>query len=135
MAKRNEFVDYLLELLAPWGRVSSRAMFGGHGIYRDGIIFGLVIDDAFYLKVDDVNRADFEAHGLGPFMYRSPRRDEAVSLGYYLCPEEALESPALMREWANGAFAVALRAAAKKTVKMAPKKMPAASSVATLRKK
>ena len=114
-AKSREFVDYLLELLAPWGRVSARAMFGGHGIYRDGIIFGLVIDDAFYLKVDDVNRADFEGRGLGPFMYRSARRDGAVSLGYYLCPEEALESPALMREWANSAFAVALRAAARKT--------------------
>jgi len=122
MAKRNEFVDYLLELLSPWGHVSARAMFGGHGIYRDGIIFGLVIDDAFYLKVDDVNRADFEARGLGPFMYRSARREEAVSLGYYLCPEEALESPALMREWVNGAFAVALRAAARKTVKGVSKK-------------
>lgn len=129
MAKRNEFVDYLLELLAPWGRVSSRAMFGGHGIYRDGIIFGLVIDDAFYLKVDDVNRPDFEAHGLGPFMYRSARREEAVSLGYYACPEEALESPALMRDWADGAFAVALRAAARNGSKTkGPKKKAAAPS-------
>ncbi len=129
MAKRNEFVDYLLELLAPWGRVSSRAMFGGHGIYRDGIIFGLVIDDAFYLKVDDVNRADFEAHGLGPFMYRSARREEAVSLGYYSCPEEALESAALMREWADGAFAVALRAAARKGRKSkGPKEKAAGAS-------
>lgn len=131
MAKQNEFVDYLLELLAPWGRVSSRAMFGGHGIYRDGIIFGLVIDEAFYLKVDDVNRADFEALGLGPFMYRSARREEAVSLGYYHCPEDALESPALMREWADGAFAVALRAAARKGAKNKKPKKKAAISPAT----
>lgn len=115
MAKKNEFVDYLLELLAPLGGVSSRTMFGGHGIYRDGLIFGIVIDDALYLKTDDVNRNEFDARGLKPFLYESKNQAKVVAMSYYQCPEEALDSPALMREWANRGVAAALRAAAKKT--------------------
>ncbi len=114
MARQNEFVDYLLELLRPFGNVSSRAMFGGHGIYRDGLIFGIVIDDTFYLKADDVNRAEFDDRGLGPFIYESKSKGQQVSLGYYQCPEDALESAALMLDWAKSGYAAALRAAARK---------------------
>ena len=114
MATKNEFVNYLLELLAPYGGITSRAMFGGHGIYKDGLIFGIVIDDGFYLKVDDVNRREFEARGLTPFLYEMKKTGKSISLGYYQCPEEALESAALMRDWAKSGVAASLRAAAKK---------------------
>lgn len=114
MPKRNEFVDYLLELLKPFGQVTARAMFGGYGIYKEGLIFGLVIDDGFYLKVDDINRESFEERGLRPFVYQSKSKGMEVSLGYYPCPEEALESPALMQEWARSGYAAALRKAAMK---------------------
>jgi DNA transformation protein and related proteins len=114
VAKQNEFVNYLLELLQAFGNVSARAMFGGYGIYKDGLIFGLVIDDAFYLKVDDVNRGEFEARGLAPFLYESKNREKQISLGYYQCPEDALESAGLMVEWAKSGYGAALRAAAKK---------------------
>lgn len=114
MATKNEFVNYLLELLAPYGGITSRAMFGGHGIYKDGLIFGIVIDDGFYLKVDDVNRGEFDARGLTPFLYEMKKTGKSISLGYYQCPEEALESAALMRDWAKSGVAASLRAAAKK---------------------
>lgn len=52
MAMRNEFVEYLLELLEPSGGVRAKAMFGGFGIYRDNLMFGLVADDILYFKVD-----------------------------------------------------------------------------------
>ena len=116
MATKNEFVNYLLELLAPYGGITSRAMFGGHGIYKDGLIFGVVIDDGFYLKVDDVNRGEFDARGLTPFIYemKRPGKTKTISLGYYQCPEDALESAALMRDWAKSGVAASLRAAATK---------------------
>jgi len=114
MARQNEFVDYLLELLRSFGHVTSRAMFGGHGIYKDGLIFGLVIDEAFYLKVDDVNRGEFDERGLRPFVYHSKSKGKEVSLGYYQCPEEALESAAVMQDWARSGYAAALRAASRK---------------------
>ncbi len=106
-----------MELLALLGGVATRAMFGGHGIYKDGLIFGIVIDDAFYLKADDASRHEFDARGLKPFLYESKNKANVVAMNYYQCPEEALESAALMREWANRGIAAALRAAAKKTLK------------------
>ena len=114
MAKQNEFVNYLLELLQTFGNVSARAMFGGYGIYKDALIFGLVIDDTFYLKVDDGNRGEFEERGLEPFLYESKNSAKQISLGYYQCPEDALESAGLMVEWARSGYGAALRAVAKK---------------------
>ena len=117
VATQNEFVNYLLELLAPFGHITSRAMFGGHGIYKDGLIFAIVIDDGFYLKVDEGNRREFEARELAPFLYQSKSKNMQVSLSYYACPEEALENWREMMAWAKSGYGAALRAAAKKQPK------------------
>jgi DNA transformation protein len=119
MAKRIEFVDYLLELPAPMGGISARAMFGGHGVYRDDLIFGIVIDDVFYLKADEVNRGEFAARGLGQLMHESKNSEKKVAMSYRQCPEAAIESASSMGVQARGAMAAAMRAAAKKTVKEA----------------
>ena len=110
--KRNEYVDYLLELMTPLGGVSARAMFGGHGIYKDGMMFGLVADDTLYIKTDVENRPEFERLGLKPFVYVI--KGKPTSLGYFNVPPEALESAAVMTEWARRGFGAALRAAARK---------------------
>ena len=47
------FVDYALELLAGVGRVEARRMFGGAGLFRDGVMFALLDDDVIYVRVDD----------------------------------------------------------------------------------
>ena len=103
----SEFVDHLAELFGEFGPVTIRRMFGGHGVFRDGLMFGLVSDDAFYLKVDEHNRAMFEAEGLPPFEYT--RKHKRIPLSYYLAPEEALEDPHTLAEWARPAFDAALR--------------------------
>jgi DNA transformation protein len=61
-----EYLAYLLELLAPL-HATSRAMFGGFGIYRNGLMFALVADDQLYAKVDASNKADYEEAGSQPF--------------------------------------------------------------------
>ena len=48
------FVKSLLDMLSDFGNVRSRAMFGGHGIYHEGVMIGLIASGVFYLKVDDV---------------------------------------------------------------------------------
>ncbi len=63
-------VAHILDLLADWGGVSARRMFSGHGLYRHGTIFGLMIRDTLYLRVDGRNRPDFLAAGSRPFSYR-----------------------------------------------------------------
>ncbi len=115
MKNHNEYVDYLVELMTPIGGVSSKRMFGGAGIFKDGKMFALVADDVLYFKVDDENRAEFVPLGLGPFIYES--KGKTTALGYFRCPDDALESPAVMASWASSGYGAALRAAAKKQPK------------------
>ena len=104
----SDYVAYLLDLLESYEGVSARRMFGGHGLFRHGLMFGLVADDMLYLKVDDETRGDFEARGLEPFVYQ--KKGKPVALGYYQAPEEALETSEELRGWSQRAFAVAVRA-------------------------
>lgn len=112
MPRRSEFVDYLLELLAPLGGVSAKRMFGGHGLFRDGLMFGLVADDVLYLKTDVGNRADFESRGLSPFAYERTGKP-AIVMSYHRAPEDVLEDSELMCDWAGKACAAARRSARK----------------------
>jgi DNA transformation protein and related proteins len=118
---RNEFVEHVLGLLAPFGSVAARRMFGGFGIYRDTLMFALVADDVLYLKADAGNRGEFEAAGSEPFSYTSRRRQ--VILSYWRAPEEALESAEAMQSWARSAFAAALRAKSGSPTSKSPKRL------------
>ena len=107
MGHGDEFADFVLELLAPLGGVSRRRMFGGHGIYRDGVMFALIADDTLYFKTDATSRGEFEAAGLDPFRYA--RQGRPVALSYHRAPDAAFDSPHAMRPWAERGFAAALR--------------------------
>ncbi len=108
MASSAGLVAWLLEALEPLGGVTARRMFGGHGLFRRGLMFCLVAGDAAYLKVDDSTRAAFEAAGSGPFTYS--RGGKPASLGYWLVPAAVLDDPEALQAWAERAIAVALRA-------------------------
>jgi len=84
MADRSEFVDYLLDLMKSLGDVSARRMFGGYGIFRDGLMFGLVADDQLFIKADDICRQEFESLELPPFEYN--KQGKLMKLSYYLTP-------------------------------------------------
>jgi DNA transformation protein len=113
MPKRSEFVDFLLEQLAPLGEVSAKSMFGGWGIYSDGRMFALVANETLYIKVDDGNRADFEREGLQPFRYDRTDREVAV-MSYYQPPVPAIDDRELLCNWARKGIEAAARAAEKK---------------------
>ena len=113
MPNSREFIDWLLELAAPFADVSARAMFGGHGLYAGGIIVAIVIDDVLYFKTDAGNRAEFVLLGLEPFVYAS-KGGERTALSYCRAPDEAIESPQAMQQWLRSATGAALRAAAAK---------------------
>ena len=115
MPKRSEFVEYLLEMMSGLGEVRSRAMFGGYGIYMSDLMIGLVADDVLYIKVDDENRADFEAEGSGPFMYN--KNGTMMAMSYYELPEAALDNREEMQRWAESGYAAALRNPTKKRKK------------------
>jgi DNA transformation protein len=83
-------------------------MFGGAGLYFDGLFFALIADDILYFKVDDSNRPDYEAAGMGPFR---PFPDKSTVMRYYEVPIEVLENRDALREWAEKARRVAERKA------------------------
>ena len=108
----SEFVAFLREVFDEFGPITSKRMFGGHGIYHQGLMFALVADDTLYLKTDDGNRADFEALDLPAFTYE--KNGKPVQLSFTQAPEEIFDEPELARAWAQSAFAAARRNAAKK---------------------
>ncbi len=104
-----ELKAFIEELLAPLGPVTVRRMFGGGGIFLDGLMFGLVSDDVIYLKVDEANRSAFEAEGQGPFTY-SRLGSRATLTSYWRVPDRLLDEPDELVAWAREAWAVARRA-------------------------
>ena len=107
MAKNDEFVEYILEMLQDFGLVSARAMFGAHGIYREEIMFAIVANGTLYIKADDENRALFEDRGLVRFSYT--RAGTKRFMSFYEVPEEALEDNDELRLWANEGYEAARR--------------------------
>jgi DNA transformation protein len=83
-------------------------MFGGWGIYKDGVMFALIAYDTLYFKVDDGNRQDYEAADLPYFTYSDKGR--AIRMPYCEAPSDGFDDPEILCAWARGAFAAALRA-------------------------
>ena len=106
-----EYREFVLEQLGRVTPVSARGMFGGVGIYADGLFFALMDDDNTYLKVDDSNRGDFEAAGMGPF---SPFGDPKMVMQYYELPADVIEDADALRPWVLKAIDVARAARRKK---------------------
>ncbi len=106
-----EYLEHLAELLEPLGAVRTKRMFGGAGVFLDGTMFGLIVDDVLYLKADGQTRGDFEDRGLGPFTYTKKSRKEPVKLSYFEAPEELLDDSDAICAWAGKAWEAARRAA------------------------
>ena len=102
-----DFIAYLQELFADFGAVTARAMFGGHGLYHDGLMFAVAFEDGLYLKVDSQTRSLFEAEGCMPFVYA--QADKPLVMSYWSAPAAAMDSPQAMLPWARLAFEAALR--------------------------
>ena len=117
------FVAHCLELLGAAGPARARAMFGGHGLYLDGLFIAVVAFERLYLKVDDLTRADFERAGGQPFVYDG--KGKSITMSYWTPPSEALDSPALMQPWARRALEAALRARAGPSARRSTRPAPA----------
>lgn len=102
----NDYRDWTLEQLrrATRATVTHRSMFGGVGVYADGLFFALMADDTLYFKVGDQNRPAFEARGMQPFL---PYGDPDRPMQYYQVPPELLESPDELGPWIDAAVDVA----------------------------
>lgn len=104
MAVSADYLSYVLEQLEPL-RATARKMFGGAGIYVDGVFCALIDDDVLFLKSDETTREDFLARGSN--LWSPPGM--APTLGYLSCPSEVLEDPGDLAIWIRRACDVALR--------------------------
>jgi DNA transformation protein len=120
------FIEHLRELFAPHAAFEPRRMFGGWGIYLDGLMCGLVAEGQLYLKTDADTRAVFEAAGCEPFVYAG--KGKPITMSYWSAPDSALESADGMRAWAQRAQVAARSAHA---VKSKPAKKVASRSRTT----
>jgi DNA transformation protein len=104
------FKTFVIDQLDDLDDVVTRAMFGGVGLYQRGVFFGIMARDRLYLKVDEVNRPDYERVGSRPF---KPYPDRSGTMQYYEVPVEVLESALELTEWARKAVAAARRVAGR----------------------
>ena len=106
------FSDYVVELLAGMGRVEARRMFGGAGLFLDGLMFGVLLDDVVYFRVDEALKADLAAQGSEPWVYT--RNGEAREMGYWRMPETAADDPDEAVEIGRRSFAATVKRKAEK---------------------
>ena len=109
MAVSRGFQDFILDLLAPLDPLPRR-MFSGVGLFHGGVMFGLLVRDMMYLRVDDITRERFIHAGSRPFSYRRGEREVSLS-AYYVVPEDLLDRQDELLQWARGAIEAARRAA------------------------
>lgn len=122
--------DFIRDLFAPFRHVAVKRMFGGAGLYADGLMFGLVFADVIYLRVDAASIADFEREGSAPFVYPlAKRRPGHASRHFWRLPERLYDDPDELAVWAGRALAVA------EGRRRAPRGRPLKKSPTTTKKK
>ena len=110
------FHAYVMDdLLGGVAGITSRAMFGGWGLYRDGVTFGIIADGELYFKVDDKNRPQYEKKESEPFVYAS-RGKQVTMKSYWKVPADVMEDREELLEWIDASC----RAAKAKRVNSVP---------------
>src|SRR5689334_11492829 len=96
--------DAVVERVAAALDVVARRMFGGVGLYHEGVFFGLVDEGRLYLRIDATTKPRFVAEGCAPFR---PMPDEPSAEAYWSAPERVLASRSLLRAWSLDAVKAA----------------------------
>ncbi len=104
----NEYINFLQETFELFGPITARKMFGGYGLYHQGLMFALVANDTLYLKADAHNVSHFEAQRLPPFQFN--KNGKLVKMSYYQAPDEIMDDGEQAAIWARRSFEAALRA-------------------------
>jgi DNA transformation protein len=112
-AAGGQFTDYVVDLLAPLGFVATKRFFGGIGLYRDAILFGMIWDETLYFRVDGASRPHYEAAGGQPFRYATKTGPRVIA-GFFTVPEGWFEEPDELCGWARTAIAAVAAAKAQK---------------------
>ncbi len=103
MAVSDEYLNYIQDQLSDFGEVEIKRMFGGVGIFRDGLMFGKIGGDTFRLKVDESNQKMYEDRGMKPFYSESKKK----GMPYWEVPADVVEDRGELAKWAKMSFDIA----------------------------
>jgi len=93
--KSDSFVEFVLDQLSDGGGVTCRAMFGGHGLYRNGKFFAIIHKGKLYFKTDEKSREAYMEKGMKPF---APNKKQTLK-NYYEVPAEVIDDPDRLCRW------------------------------------
>ncbi len=118
MPVTQEYREFIEDLVAPLGHVSTRRMFGGLGVFYRGLMFALIVNDVLHFKVDEQNIAAFEDADMEPFSYMRQGKKRGLN-SYWTVPVDVIDNEDEFLDWARAAADAALRAEAAKGGKKA----------------
>jgi len=101
------------DLFSGLGPVTIRRMFGGKGVYHQGLIVAIELRDELLLKADAVSAPDFAAAGARQWAYEGKKSGKPVLMPYWSIPVDAYDDPDVMARWTRLAYEAALRAPTK----------------------
>lgn len=110
--------DEIKDFFDAFGPVTVRKMFGGAGIYHEGLIFALEGDGEILLKADAESAPEFASAGARQFIYEG--KGKVVAMPYWTVPEEAIDDEEERLVWLRKAYEAALRSQ-KKQIRRGPK--------------
>ncbi len=108
-----DYVAYIIGQLASFGPMRARSMFGGFGIYKDGIIVGMVIENELYFKTDKESAKEYAALDSEPFSYH--KDGKVITMSYWKVPADVLENRDRLSTFAFKAYTIS--ASSKKNKK------------------
>lgn len=106
MAVNKDLLAFVEDQMEPFGDVVFKKMFGGVGLFKDGLMFGMIGGSVFRLKVDAENLDDYTSRGMEQW---SPSK-KGKGMPYWEVPADVLEDSGALKEWAQKSFEAALRA-------------------------
>lgn len=110
MQRDKGFHEHVMtDLFGGMPAITSRAMFGGWGIYKNGVIFAIIADGVLYFRVDDATQPFFAAKGSRPFVYTMPN-GRTMTMAYWELPEDVAVDRQELLHWIDDAVAASKRA-------------------------
>ena len=101
-----DYLKYILDLLSHCDSITSRAMFGGYGIYKNGVIFGIIAHDELYFKVDQSNIELYKKHQSEAFTFKTKGRVSKMS--YWKVPLLVMEDEVQLKNWVDQSYNISL---------------------------
>lgn len=95
--KDESFKDFVLDQLSGATGIDCRAMFGGYGLYRGDVFFGIIHKGRLYFKTDAHTRSAYLDAGMKPFR---PNAKQMLK-SYYEVPVDVIENADQLVTWAK----------------------------------